>query len=207
MTQIKTLLPQKKDAYLNQLLIYMKNKLEERGISNSKNLTFNFEPTKLEKYFNADDKQIPAGEDRIDFLSKHQILDDELNTILNFALTHKFIATLYRGYCNLYITDDGIDRAMSIERATYKPAVSDSTNITFNGPVTATNLQAGNYNIQNINNTFYYLIDEINKSNATDEEKKKALTMLKNFINNPLISGITSGCTVELLKYLVGIGI
>lgn len=207
MSKTITLSPHQKDEYLNQLLIYMKNELENQGISNSQNLTFNFEAVKTKKYLNADDEKIQAGEDRIDFLSKHKISDEEFSIVLNFAITHKFIASLYRGYGALYITEDGVDRAMSVERATYKPAVGDSTNITFNGPVTATNFQAGNYNIQNINNTFYYLIDEINKSSATDEEKKTALTMLKNFINNPIVSGITSGCTVELFKYLVGIGI
>ena len=107
----------------------------------------------------------------------------------------------------MYITDDGMDRALSIERATYKPAVSDTTNITFNGPVTATNLQAGNHNIQNLSNTFYYIIDEIKKSDATDEEKKTALSKLKEFISTPIVSGITSGCAVEIIKFLTGMGI
>ncbi len=207
MEQTITLSPKQKDEYLNQLLVYMKNDLEAKGISNPKHLTFNFESAKLEKYFNADDKEIPAGEDRIDFLSKHQISDEEFNIVLNFAITHKFIANLYRGYKTLYITEDGIDRAMSVERATYKPAVGDSTQITFNGPVNATNLQAGNNNTQNISNTFYQLIDEIKRSNTTEEEKKTALTMLKDFINNPIISGIISGSAVELMKFLTKMGI
>ena len=58
-----------------------------------------------------------------------------------------------------------------------------------------------------ISNTFYQLIDEIKRSNATEEEKKNALTMLKDFINNPIISGIISGSTVELIKLLTEMGL
>lgn len=206
---ISILTPQQKDDYLNQLLIFMKDAIEQHGVSVYNNIQFRFQ-----KGFSANesfDENIYdcAGEDRIEFLSKTNITDEEFDIILNFAITHRFIESLYAGNSleAIVITDDGMDRAMSVERATYKPAVADSTSITFNGPVNATNLQAGNNNVQNINNTFYYLIDEIKKSEASDEEKKTALIKLKNFLSNPIVSGITSGCTVEILKYLAGMGI
>ena len=200
------LTPQQKDEYLNKLLIFMKNEIEKLGASNYKQVTFNFEETKT-KNIGEEVEQNKNGEDRNSFIEQAQITNEIFNVILNFALAHKFIATLYRGFGQIYITEDGMDRAMSVERASFKPAVGDSTNITFNGPVTATNLQAGNNNTQNINNVFYYLIDEIKKSDASEEEKKNALKKLKEFISNPVISGITSGCAVEILKFLAGMGI
>ena len=200
------LTPQQKDEYLNKLLIFMKNEIEKLGASNYKQVTFNFEETKT-KNIGEEVEQNKNGEDRNSFIEQVQITNEIFNVILNFALAHKFIATLYRGFGQIYITEDGMDRAMSVERVSFKPAVGDSTNITFNGPVTATNLQAGNNNTQNINNVFYYLIDEIKKSDASEEEKKNALKKLKEFISNPVISGITSGCAVEILKFLAGMGI
>ncbi len=202
-TKIKEqeLTPKQKDDYLNVLLIYMKNEIEKYGASNYKQVTFNFNK------INIKDENTKDGEDRKLLVSENKIPEDDFDLVLNFGITHKFIASLYRGYGQMYITDDGMDRALSIERATYKPAVSDTTNITFNGPVTATNLQAGNHNIQNLSNTFYYIIDEIKKSDATDEEKKTALSKLKEFISTPIVSGITSGCAVEIIKFLTGMGI
>ena len=202
-TKIKEreLTPKQKDDYLNVLLIYMKNEIEKYGASNYKQVTFNFNKINIE------DENTKDGEDRKLLVSENKIPKDDCDLVLNFGITHKFIASLYRGYGQMYITDEGMDRALSIERATYKPAVSDTTNITFNGPVTATNLQAGNHNIQNLSNTFYYIIDEIKKSDATDEEKKTVLSKLKEFISTPIVSGITSECAVEIIKFLTGMGI
>lgn len=200
-TDVRQLTPKQKDEYLNILLVYMKNEIEKYGASNYKQVTFNFNKINIE------DENSKDGEDRKLLVSENKIPEEDFDLVLNFGITHKFIASLYRGYGQMYITDDGMDRALSIERATYKPAVSDTTNITFNGPVTATNLQAGNHNIQNLSNTFYYIIDEIKKSDASDEEKKTALNKLKEFISNPIISGITSGCAVEIIKYLTRMGI
>ena len=202
-TKIKEreLTPKQKDDYLNVLLIYMKNEIEKYGASNYKQVTFNFNKINIE------DENTKDGEDRKLLVSENKIPKDDFDLVLNFGITHKFIASLYRGYGQMYITDEGMDRALSIERATYKPAVSDTTNITFNGPVTATNLQAGNHNIQNLSNTFYYIIDVIKKSDATDEEKKTVLSKLKEFISTPIVSGITSECAVEIIKFLTGMGI
>ncbi len=197
----KQLTPLQKDEYLNIILVYMKNEIEKYGASNYKQVTFNFNKINIE------DENSKDGEDRKLLISENKIPEEDFDLVLNFGITHKFIASLYRGYGQMYITDDGMDRALSIERATYKSAVSDTTNITFNGPVTATNLQAGNHNVQNLSNTFYYIIDEIKKSDATDEEKKTALNKLKEFISNPIVSGITSGCAVEIIKFLTGMGI
>ena len=49
------------------------------------------------------------------------------------------------------------------------------------------------------------LIDEINKSNATEEEKKNALSKLQELIYNPLICNILSSGVVESIKVALGV--
>ena len=202
--------PEQKENFANELLIYMKNELEKKG-STIKTCSFDFHLTRVEKYFgDVQDETIPEGEDLTNFKKNNKITDDEFTTVIRYCMTHEFIKRFCRGheeFDSLQLTDEGFARAVSVERAKYKPAVGDSTNITFNGPVTTTNLQAGNNNTQNINNIFYYLIDEIKKSDASEEEKKNALTKLKEFISNPVVSGITSGCAVEIIKFLSRMGI
>jgi len=203
------LTPQQKDEYLNQLLLFMKEALEQHGTSAYKNLQFHFQKGLSETDKLVGDTDDCVGEDRVEFLSGCKISDDEFDVVLNFAITHKFVEALFLGnqYGSIVITDDGMARAMSIERATYKPAVTDNTTSIHIGSINGDNVQVGNYNTQNICNTFNYLIDEINKSDASEEEKKTALTKLKDFTSNPIVSGITSGCAVEIIKSLTRMGI
>lgn len=210
MQDLTELSPEQKENFVNKLLIYMKNELEKKG-STIKTCSFDFHLTRVKKYFgDVQDETIPEGEDLTNFKKNNKITDDEFTTVIRYCMTHEFIKRFccsHEEFVSLQLTDEGFARAVSVERAKYKPAVGDSTNITFNGPVTTTNLQAGNNNTQNINNIFYYLIDEIKKSDASEEEKKNALTKLKEFISNPVVSGITSGCAVEIIKFLSGMGI
>ena len=62
----------------------------------------------------------------------------------------------------------------------------------------------GNNNTQNIESTFQYLIDEINKADATEVEKKNALNKLKEFAYNPIVSNILSAGTIEIIKRFIG---
>lgn len=189
------LTPQQKDEYLNNLLLFMKDELENQGISNYKQLQFHFQPN---------------GDDRMEFVEQCKLSDDEFDVILKFAFTHKFINSLFMGdpMKSAIITEDGMARAVSVERAQYKTAVTDnSSSITFNGPVKATNFQAGNNNVQNITSTFEYLVNEIKNSEASEDEKTTAIQKLKDFVNNSVVSGILSGCGVEIIKILVGLGI
>lgn len=194
-----TLSTEKKDKYLDKLLIFMKNDIEQLGIANYSRVRFNFKKPDSN----------PAGEDRIEFLSKNRIKNNEFDLVLNYAITHKFIKPICMNnpFDLMIITDDGMDRAMSTERAMYKPAVGDNAPSIHIGSINGDNVQVGNNNTQSIYNTFNYLIDKIQKSNATAEEKKTALTKIKECLNNPIVSGITSGCTVEIIKSLTGMGI
>ena len=82
------------------------------------------------------------------------------------------------------LTENGFVRATSVVRGKYKKSVTDNT--------------------QNIENTFQYLIDEINKADATEEEKKNALNKLKEFAYNPIVSKILSTGVIEAIKRLIG---
>lgn len=202
--------PEQKENFANRLLIYMKNELEKKG-STIKTRSFDFHLTRVEKYFgDVQDETIPEGEDLTNFKSINKITDDEFTIVIRYCMTHEFIEQFccdYEEFDSIQLTDEGFARAVSVERAKYKPAVADNRTSIHIGSINGDNVQVGNYNTQNINNTFYHIIDEIKKSDASEEEKKTALTKLKDFLSNPIVSGITSGCAVEIIKSLTGMGI
>lgn len=114
---------------------------------------------------------------------------------------------MVKGVLSIQLTEAGFGRATSVSRSKYKPGITDGMADVKIGTINATNLQIGNNNIQNITNVFQQLIDDINNADCTEQEKKTALTQLKTFINNPIVSNIISGVGVELLKKLTGLGI
>lgn len=201
---------EQKENFANELLIYMKNELEKKG-STIKTCSFDFHLTRIEKYFgDVQDETIPEGEDLTNFKRINKITDDVFATVIRYCMTHEFIKRFCCGheeFDSLQLTDEGLARAVSVERAKYKPAVTDNATSLHIGSINGDNVQVGNYNTQNINNTFYHIIDEIKKSDASEEEKKTALTKLKDFLSNPIISGVTSNCVTEIIKYLAGMGI
>lgn len=201
---------EQKENFANELLVYMKNELEKQGLT-IETCSFDFHLARVEKYFgDVSDEIIPEGEDLTNFKSTNKITDDEFTTVIKYCITHEFIERFCCGheeFASLQLTDEGFARAVSVERAKYKPAVTDNTTSIHIGSINGDNIQVGNYNTQSICNTFSYLIDEIKKSDASDEEKKTALTKLKDFLNNPIVNGVTSNCVTEIIKSLTGMGI
>jgi hypothetical protein len=65
-----------------------------------------------------------------------------------------------------------------------------SHNITFNS---AANVQIGNQNTQSVVQTFNSIIEKINSSAASPEEKAEAKSLLKAFIEHPLVSSVIGG--------------
>lgn len=201
---------EQKENFANELLIYMKKELEKKG-STIKTCSFDFHLTRIEKYFgDVQDETIPEGEDLTNFKRINKITDDVFATVIRYCMTHEFIKRFCCGheeFDSLQLTDEGFARAVSVERAKYKPAVTDNATSIHIGSINGDNIQVGNYNTQSICNTFSYLIDEIKNSDASEEEKKTALTKLKDFLSNPIVSGVTSNCVTEIIKYLAGMGI
>lgn len=210
MQDLTELSPEQKENFANKLLIYMKNELEKKG-STIKTCSFDFHLTRVKKYFgDVQDEIIPEGEDLTNFKRTNKIADDEFAAVIRYCMTHELIKRFCCGheeFDSLQLTDDGFARAVSVERAKYKPAITDNTASIHIGSINGDNVQVGNYNTQNLYNTLNYLVDEIKKSDASAEEKKTALTKLKDFLTNPVVSGITSGYTVEIIKSLTGMGI
>ncbi|WP_197971559.1 hypothetical protein [Aeromonas veronii] len=58
--------------------------------------------------------------------------------------------------------------------------------------------QIGNGNTQNISNIFNQLIQDIDKSQASTEEKSEAKKRLTTFLEHPLVSSILGGVAGSL---------
>lgn len=64
------------------------------------------------------------------------------------------------------------------------------------------NVQVGNNNVQNVSNAFNYLLEQIDKSSATAQEKSDAKSLMKKFIEHPLVNtilGTAGGALTSLL--------
>lgn len=63
----------------------------------------------------------------------------------------------------------------------------------------ATNVQIGDYNTQQVVQTFTELVKQIEESDAPQAEKDDAISKLKNFVNLPLISSVVGGALGGLI--------
>lgn len=58
--------------------------------------------------------------------------------------------------------------------------------------------QVGNSNTQNIHTVFNQLVQQIEASSATDEEKQEAKSRLAKFLEHPLVGSIVGGLAGSL---------
>src|SRR5574344_1335584 len=189
--------PQKKDELIDELLIFMKNEAENYG-DNISGIHFDFHLEFVQKYFgDHTDETIPEGNDLAEFKKVIKITDEEFKIVMNCCQTHKYVKKACIGRNNfdyLMLTDSGLARANSAEKAKYyKPEETiqdNSSQIVINGPVNATNFQAGNNNTQNITDAISYFVEEINKADATEDEKKTVLQKFDDFLRHPIVAGI-----------------
>ncbi len=63
----------------------------------------------------------------------------------------------------------------------------------------AHSVQIGDNNTQNVINSFQYLIDQINSSDSSPEEKEEAKSYLNSFIKHPLIASLLGAGAGALL--------
>lgn len=195
----------RKEELTDALLLYMKNTLESAGRT-IKNYMFYFSLSETEQYWgDKPDKIIPEGQHLQDFKQNVDITDDEFEVVINSCFAQEYIErrTIGGGYSHLSLTRNGFARANSVEKAKHyvKPNNSEF-NIT--GTINATNVQIGNNNTQNIENVINNLIDEINKIDATPEQKAEAKNLLAKFLEHPIISGMISGSAIPLITKLLG---
>lgn len=58
--------------------------------------------------------------------------------------------------------------------------------------------QVGNGNVQNIHNVFNQLLQKIDESSATEDEKKEAKSRLSKFLEHPLVTTMVGGIAGSL---------
>ena len=158
---------QEKEQWIDKLLIFMNDKIEEKGIARDR-VVFNFRKD---------------GVHYARFNHKYTISYDDILTIINTSIS--------RGLClysekTLAISDTGCSRALKISlekeiRETPKPSIHIDT-VNTNG-----NTQIGNHNTQNIEILFNELIEKIDDADAPEEQKEEAKSRLNSFLEHPLV--------------------
>lgn len=131
--------------------------------------------------------------------AKLALTQEQLDVALNKAVSLGCIEKDIWGRDNTYsLTEEGRARARSCMLRKNEGETGHS--VIINGDNAS--VQVGNNNIQNISNVFKFIIEQIDKSNATSEEKRSAKESLKKFIEHPLVNtvfGTVGGALANLL--------
>jgi hypothetical protein len=181
-----------REALIDEVLVFSNDEVERIG-DPLQTISFNFQED---------------GEDAINFLKAHNSSYADLSVALNACITRGYFskrAMTAQKYMPLALTEEGQGRAISVDMAQHTPAHENPSNIqigTLNahGPA-----QIGNYNTQNIENVFTSIVEQIEKSNALEADKKEIKGRLKSFLEHPL-TGALIGLTPEAIKALCGGG-
>ena len=183
---------ERKEELIDALLLYMKNECESLGRP-IKGCMFNFSIINEENH-----RQL--------FKKITNFSDEEFEKIFNICKTNEYIkkyCTGHDSYDYILLTEKGSARANSAEKAKYYKPQEQKAAMDFSG-ATINALQIGDNNTQNIETVINNLIDKVEKSEATPEEKNKAIESIKNFFFNPIISDVISGTTGAIVKTLIG---
>ncbi len=187
-----------KEEMIDKFVCFMKDELEKDGYKISQ-AHFNFALSYTEKYYNHPDELIEEGADLTKFKNICKVSDEEFKTIINSCLTNDLVKEFggnERDYSIIQLTEKGLARANCVEKGKdFKPMA----NYVINGNINASNLQIGNNNNQNIENAISQILGEIDKMDASEEQKKEAKGLLQKFVEHPIISGIMSGITLKAL--------
>lgn len=165
------------EEWVDKLVVDMEETIENEGISLT-NAAFHF--------------------DELD-CKKLGLSLDQLNSAIRKATSLGLIKKFTWGKeekCKL--TEEGRARARScmLRKKDGEPGHS----IVING--NNANVQVGNNNVQNVSNAFNYLLKQIDKSSATAQEKSDAKSLMKKFVEHPLVNtilGTAGGALTSLL--------
>ncbi len=197
----------KREKLIDELLVFMKNEIEQQGAT-IKNFTFNFMFfCSKEDCDDLPDKQILEGEHLTKYKMVSHVNNKEFDIIFKCCITHEYIDRMFRGreYSEIRLTNKGMARANSVEKSTiYESKQDNSNSYTFTGPINAENIQIGNNNTQNIEKIINNLKKEVEKIDATDEEKNQAKDIINKFFSNPIVSAVISGATGAGIRILTG---
>lgn len=162
-----------KEQNIDKLLVMMNDEIENTGdVINCVKFDFSQPESNLIEYFGSE-----------------EILK---STVLT-CISRGFIIRKYMGcgdFDGLFLTEEGQCRALSvINQKTPEPSVASINigQITNNGPS-----QIGNNNVQNITNILSQLMEQADKTNASEEEKKDFKSKVNAVLSHPLINTIIS---------------
>jgi hypothetical protein len=165
------------EEWVDKLVVDMEETLEDKGVALA-NAAFQF--------------------DELD-CKKMGLSLDQLNSAMRKATSLGLIKMFTWGKeekCKL--TEDGRARARSCMLRKNEGETGHSIVINGNNA----NVQVGNNNVQNVSNAFNYLLEQIDKSSATAQEKNNAKSLMKKFIEHPLVNtilGTAGGALTSLL--------
>lgn len=165
------------EEWVDKIVIDMEESLEKNGTH----------PNEVSFHFNESD------------CAKLALTQEQLNIAINKAVSLGCIKeAIWIKKSSYLLTEKGRTRARSCMLRKNDGEMGHS--IIINGD--NANVQIGNDNVQNISNVFKFMIEQIDKSNATSEEKHSAKESLKKFIEHPLVNtilGTAGGALTSLL--------
>ncbi len=176
------------EKLIDRLLVNLKDEIERQGAT-IKTRAFSF------------------SEDKRNFLDDCFVSFEELKQVLNICLSRRYLKHMCSGgrYQNLILTEEGQGRAISVDMADIRPPSPSGGDIHI-GTVNASGAtQIGNNNTQSIENLFVSLVDQIENSSGTEEEKKEAKNRLRSFLEHPLVVKLLgAAATAALTSLAVG---
>lgn len=163
--------PEKIQSNIDALLTYMNDDMESLG-ETIKTVYFGFNEGENDRV--AIDKNLGWPE-------------EHLFKIINISHSRGLVIKNYRDFSQIQLTEEGQSRAISVkhgkDRSYELGANMQISTLNVNAPS-----QIGNGNTQNIGNIFNQLIQDIDKSQASTEEKSEAKNGLLNFSNILLLA-------------------
>ena len=169
--------PEKIQSDIDALLTYMNDSMENVG-GTINGCSFNFESGKP---------------DRAQIDKLYNWSGEHLNKIINICKSRALINNVYINSPSVQLTEEGQSRALSVKHGkdrSYELSGSSYTigSVHFAGPG-----QIGDGNTQNITNFFKEMIDKIEQSDASPEEKEEVTSRLARFLEHPLTNTVVGG--------------
>ena len=160
-----------KEQNIDKLLVMLNDQIEDAGeVINCVEFGFSQPEPELIEYFGS---------------------EEILKATVLTCISRGFLKRKYTGcgdYDGLFLTEEGQCRAISvINQKTPEPSAASINidQIINNGPS-----QIGNNNVQNITNILSQLMEQADKTNASEEEKNDFKTKVNAVLSHPLINTI-----------------
>lgn len=123
--------------------------------------------------------------------------EEYLFKIINICHARSLVCKRAGNFEYVSLTEEGQGRAISVKHGknrSYELGASmQIATLNVHGPA-----QVGNGNTQNIHNVFNQLLQQIEASSASEEEKQEAKSRLAKFLEHPLVGSIVGGLAGSL---------